>query len=197
MSTRLPLPLAVAAGALVLSQPRFAQEREDLTIPVGECVTIEDSLERFACYERMVEVARAGDAAHAETEVEKADTAIGADANEAAPASTATPAGVAEPARPAPRQAVSDDSFGFPVEADRPERGSQPEIRSIVAAVEESRPNLLTVTLENGQIWRQMQSQRYNLRAGHHVRISGTRWGDSYHLSADELYGFIQVERVK
>lgn len=147
-----------------LWQPSFAQRQAELTIPVGECVAIEDSLERFACYERLVDKAEA-------------------EANETT--------------RPTVNQAASDADFGLPAPDEERQRESPPDIRSVVTAIDDSRPSLLTVTLENGQIWRQMQSQRYNLRVGHHVRVYGTRWGDSYRLSADELYGFIQVERVK
>jgi hypothetical protein len=53
------------------------------------------------------------------------------------------------------------------------------------------------VTLENGQVWRQMETRRYNLRTGQEVRIYPTRWGNSYRLSVSELGSFIQVERIK
>jgi hypothetical protein len=158
------LSVAAAAGVLCLGQSGVAQRQAELTIPVGRCVTIEDSLERFACYEQLVD----------EAEAEAAETT-----------------------RPAVNQAATDADFGLSAPDEERQRELPPDVRSVVTAIDDSRPNLLTVTLENGQIWRQMQSQRYHLRVGHHVRIYGTRWGDSYRLSADELYGFIQVERVK
>lgn len=189
MRSRLLLPLSAAAGALVLSRPGLAQETEDLTIPVGECVNLEDSLERFACYERMVEAAR--EAVRREPElraVSEPEPRVPAEPEPLARTESERPAAV-EP---------SEDRFGFPEPArERQRTEAPPEIRSVVAAIEEPLHNRVTVTLENGQVWRQMVSQRYNLRVGHHVRVYGTRWGDAYRLSADELHGFIQVERVR
>ena len=53
------------------------------------------------------------------------------------------------------------------------------------------------VTLEHGQVWRQMNTKRYALREGQEVRIYPTRWGDSYRLSVVDGAGFIQVERIE
>jgi hypothetical protein len=39
--------------------------------------------------------------------------------------------------------------------------------------------------------------KEYGLRPGHHVRIYGTRWGSASRLSAEEVNGYIQVERVR
>jgi hypothetical protein len=81
------------------------------------------------------------------------------------------------------------------------ERGTQPadaaEFVSTITALDEDLRNRYTITLGNGQIWRQMLAKRYALRVGQEVRVYPTRWGDSYRLSAKRLKGFIQVERVK
>ncbi|HEU4619493.1 MAG TPA: hypothetical protein VFV10_15760 [Gammaproteobacteria bacterium] len=53
------------------------------------------------------------------------------------------------------------------------------------------------ITLENGQIWRQMTPEIYPLQEGFEVKIYPTRWGNAYRLSVEELGGFIQVERVQ
>jgi hypothetical protein len=53
------------------------------------------------------------------------------------------------------------------------------------------------ITLDNGQVWRQMQPKRYPLQPGYDVRIYSSRWGNSYRLSSPILNGFIQVERVR
>ena len=53
------------------------------------------------------------------------------------------------------------------------------------------------ITLESGQVWRQMNSKRYRLREGQEVKIKPARWGNSYRLSVSQLGSFIQVERVK
>ena len=66
-----------------------------------------------------------------------------------------------------------------------------------VAAVREILPGRIEVTLTNGQVWRQTNSDRYNLLVGHEVRIYPTGFGQYFRLSSKELRSFIQVERVK
>jgi hypothetical protein len=71
------------------------------------------------------------------------------------------------------------------------------EIVSTITELKETRPNVYTITLENGQIWRQVGSKRYPLRIGFEVRIYESRWQSSYRLSAVATNGFIQVERIR
>jgi hypothetical protein len=61
----------------------------------------------------------------------------------------------------------------------------------------ESGPRGWIVTLQEGQVWRQMIAKRFPLREGQEVRIKPTRWGDAYRLTAEDLSGYIQVERVR
>ena len=58
-------------------------------------------------------------------------------------------------------------------------------------------PNGWIITLEQGQVWRQMISKRFQLREGQQVRIYPTIWGKSYRLTLVDGGGFIQVERVR
>jgi hypothetical protein len=71
------------------------------------------------------------------------------------------------------------------------------EVTGRVAAVREILPGRIEVTLTNGQVWRQTNSDRYNLLVGHEVRIYPTGFGQYFRLSAKELRNFIQVERVQ
>ena len=61
----------------------------------------------------------------------------------------------------------------------------------------ETVPNSYVITLENGQVWRQMRAKWYPLRLGQRVRVHSTGWGDAYRLTIEETGGFIQVERVR
>lgn len=58
-------------------------------------------------------------------------------------------------------------------------------------------PTGWVVTLEKGQVWRQMLSKHYLLREGQQVRIYPTMWGKAYRLSVLDGPGYIQVERVQ
>lgn len=90
------------------------------------------------------------------------------------------------------------ETFGLrpPPPADEKERDAE-ELLGTIAALRQTVPNSYLITLENGQVWRQMRPQRYPLQIGHEVRIYPTRWGNSYRMTAVELNGFIQVERIQ
>ena len=159
---------ALAGSSLIWSPESLAQASGDLSIEVSECVELSSDPERFACYERLAEAALSE---RPSGEPESADA-------------TAAPAGSA----PANAEHVAPPSA-----QDSP----SPDIISTIAALDEIRPNVYTVELENGQVWRQVGSQRYPLRVGFDVRVYSTRWGHLHRLSAVDRGGFIQVERVR
>ena len=79
-----------------------------------------------------------------------------------------------------------------------PERAKKREPIEIVATVTELRqtvPNAYVITLDNGQVWRQSHPMPYPLRTGLVVRVRETQLG--YRLTAPELHGQINVERVR
>jgi hypothetical protein len=177
--------------AAALAPAVHAQETGRVLIDVGNCVELNAPGERLDCFEREV-------AAHR-------------------PAAPGTPASAPAPAAPAPTASVPAASppaaqrIGIPPAAapapaaaetrrDRREREEEPARQEIVATVTDLRvglPNAWSITLDNGQVWRQSPPKWYALRPGMQVRLSPTNWGDSYRLSAAELSGFIQVQRVR
>lgn len=74
---------------------------------------------------------------------------------------------------------------------------AQRDIVSTVASLREVQLGRLEITLANGQVWRQVNSDRYALAVGHEVRIYPTRFGSYFRLTAKALRSFIQVERVR
>ena len=94
-----------------------------------------------------------------------------------------------------------------PLPADPPDPVSRREARAAdrqereqtgqVASIREIQPGRVEVTLTNGQVWRQTNSDRYNLLVGHEVHIYPSGFGKYFRLSSPELGKFIQVERVK
>jgi len=103
-------------------------------------------------------------------------------------------------AQAAPTRAA-EDRFGLPDEEARARGSREPEgvreIRGEVAALREIVPGQLEITLTNGQVWRQTNSDRYALQPGFTVRIYPTRFGQYYRLTAEVLRGFVQVERIR
>lgn len=173
-------------------------------VDISACRTITDSLERFACYEKL---------AGTTTDVQPVAAPVSAanppqlqppiakivDTRENVPVSPAI-APPEDSAQPAIEQSQDVNLFGrisATVKA-RLVKGSEgkDELIDTVAALEQIGPQLLQVTLQNGQQWQQMQNKVYRLRVGDEVRIYPTRWGISYRLSGTRLASYIQVQRV-
>jgi hypothetical protein len=176
----------VSSGALVVLMngaaiaPGGAQARRVLTVDVGECVDLARGEERLACFDAQVERAREGGAAPRATGA--ASVAEGARAGEAISALEA-----------APVQRPADGG-------DRLRGRDSPSTPLVVAGVTELRqtvPNAFLITLDNGQLWRQVQPLRYRLRVGMQVQIYAPSLGKTLRLKTDDLRGYIQVERVR
>lgn len=171
--------LVSAVSASVGSPARFARAAGDPSIEVGECIEIESAGERLACFDRQV------DAALTEQSESTDDNIVPGVQNAPDDSPARGPTSPSRDASPARAPLVAE-------EAGQPE-----QIVSRIVALDERLPNAYLITLENGQTWRQVRSERYALRVGHHVRLHPTRWGSSYRLTAEESKGFIQVERVR
>jgi hypothetical protein len=66
-----------------------------------------------------------------------------------------------------------------------------------ITAIRERLPNAYVITLDNGQVWQQVQPEAYPLRPGLDVRIYPTDWGNSYRLIGAGTGRHIQVRRVR
>jgi hypothetical protein len=173
------LKVVGGAAAVLLGLARvpvaLGQSAEDLTVDLAECVDLAGAEERFACYEARVNAV-----------IEERDGAA-----EGA-ASAAAGADVAGRQIPAPAGPESVDAAAISSQEVASESG---EIVGTIAALRETAPDTYLITLDNGQIWRQVASKRYRLLTGMDVRIySG--WGNSLRLTAVGANGFIQVERI-
>jgi hypothetical protein len=74
---------------------------------------------------------------------------------------------------------------------------NEKQLRDTIAALEQMGPNIWTITLSSGQVWRQMEGKPYRLEVGDSVRIYQSFWGKSYRLTAPRLASFIQVQRIE
>jgi len=174
--------VAIALGAVC--QPAIAQDSKGLTVDVGDCVALEKPEERLACFEAQVEAAR-----HREVPARASEPTVPS-TDYAVPTGPSTDAVVESP-KSASESRSDENGRGA-------ERGSERQPVEIVAKVAELRqtvPNAYVITLDNGQVWRQAHPMPYPLRTGLVVRVRETKFG--YRLSAPELHGQIQVERVR
>lgn len=199
--------LLAAAGvigfAIVSIQAAVAENAGSLEIDVADCVALASPMERFACYENRARAAlgiELVDPPTPEEHVEGHDAkeaADGTDAISGMPADQAASLEVIhdDSARQTEVSTTAGENSGFGQRASTPEEPAQ--LFATIASLRETVPNSYLITLENGQVWRQMRPQWYPLQAGQRVRIYSTRWGPAYRLASEELNGFIQVERVR
>jgi hypothetical protein len=168
---------AVLLGVLAAASAG-AQPAEPVTADVGRCVAIQDPAERLACYEHEVDEAR---------QEHVAETPQPEAAAPAPPAAPATP---------------SIDISSLPRDAEREVAEAGAERLSVeyfgtIESVRELEPNVFLVTLDSGQVWRQVESKMYRLKPGARVRVYPTIWGYSFRLTVIGQGGFIQVRRVE
>ena len=178
------------------SAPVIAQEAGPVSIEVSDCIELATPAERLACFESRVDEVRAESAPPAAERAAAADES-GTEAAEveAAAEAAGNDAAAAAAGRGDAAGEAALDGFGLP-KSD--ESGfERDEMTATIASVRTVAPNRHVITLDNGQVWRQVHPERYRLRPGQHARIYSTRWGASYRLSVEELRGFIQVQRVQ
>jgi hypothetical protein len=130
-----------------------------------------------------------------------AGTSAAAVAADRAPSSTGAAESVAPKTAPAGQSPTpasersSVENFGLPPPEQRSPEREYVEIVATVTELRQTVPNAYVITLDNGQVWRQPHPMPYPLRTGLVVRVRETKFG--YRLSAPELHGQINVERVR
>lgn len=193
-----------ATGALAQAQDQAVLDA------IKQCSQLADATERYACFDRATAAAglRPGGAAPAAGAPAQSPRAPGAATTQSRiPASPPRPAepAAAPAAPPAPAPATAEGSrpgapFDPPaVEARRQatDNAEANSFRDRIVDLREREPGKWLITLESGQQWYQVESKRYALGKGMDVRIYPGLFGSSWRLSADELKGFVQVQRVK
>ena len=149
---------------------------EDLRV----CRSIEDPLERVACYDAAVDAAAADTTAPiiATTETSIRETTVVPD----------------EPAQPEVDPVIlfgrNESSIKDALEVE-----DISEIVFPVANVRKTPVGRLVIVLENGQIWVQADGERLNLKPGNEVRIR-TGLGGSYYLNKTSGSRSIKVRRA-
>jgi hypothetical protein len=181
----LSVAVAAATAGLAGLQAVLAQGSDEAAADLNECVNLESPEERFACYEARRD-AVLQEREHAQTAAE-AEAAAQADATE--PELPSTEAAQTHPNAEPAHQAESPAQPGQPA--------LPPEVFATITALRETVPDSYLITLDNGQVWRQVRPKWYPMRVGHEVRVYPTGWGTSYRLSVSGLNGFIQVERAR
>jgi hypothetical protein len=146
----------------------------DAQVEAGrQCAQLKDSLQRLVCYDRIF---LAGDA------------------------TPAPRAGVPSPL-PAPRVAVPAPAFGDEtLQRKSKEKPVEPgALEAKITALKETRPDVVRMTLDNGQTWQQMDmSSIFQVTVGDTVRIEKGKMG-GYRLTRTSRggSGWVRVARLE
>ena len=200
------------------------QTTESVIVDVGACVNIEARQQRLECYENRVnEMLRVreferGASQSANASAGQAPARAGAPSNSQRNAAIAATAATAATAASAPQAAAREEDAQeeelsraelrarrrseraqaqaqAAVEAAAALAAAPTEITAAVTEIREIEPNMVLVTLDNGQQWRQNRALRYPMQVGAVVTLRPSQWGSSYRLTDPAIGGFIQVER--
>jgi hypothetical protein len=170
----------LAITALLLAcGPALAAE--DAVQRAQRCAGISDSLERLVCYDGLFRTGQG--------------TSAPAPTMPAAP--PVVPAGVTPPAAPA----TANSDFGAD-QLRRSAREDEEEARTMTGTVtelRETRRNVFRITLENGQIWQQMDMDSlFHVEVGDTVEINRGRLG-GYRMARKSRggSGWVRVNRLK
>ena len=192
-------------GATLALLPALALSAEGQVEAARQCAQQKDSLQRLVCYDRIFQAENVVPTAQAAAPavappVAAAPAAVAAPAAAAAvsapkaAAAAASPAAGPAAATPASAPALGDESLK------KDKKSSQEAPKSLearVTAVRESRPELFRMTLENGQIWQQVEtSSLFHVKQGDLVRIEKGSMG-SYRMSLAKGSGWVRVTRVE
>lgn len=168
--------LLTGAVLLVSAQANAAIEQQ-----LTQCAGITDKLERLVCYDNLAASIQA-------TTVTNNNTAPIAVAPIVTPAAVATAAPVATAATNV------EDNFGMEVK--RVQENTTDKIYLDVESIAEDAYGALKITFTNGQVWKQTENRKFNLKVGEKVFIEKAALG-SFLMGTESRNAKVRVKRLK
>jgi len=169
----------MAAAIMLVSVQANASIEQQLT----QCAATADKLDRLICYDKLAENVKSVTPALASTQVAPATVAT-----VAAPTAVA----VATTAPQAPAANIVDD---FGMEAKRVQENTVDKIYLEVQSMTEDPYGAIKVTFTNGQVWKQTDGRKFNLKQGEKVYIEKAALG-SFLMGTDERNAKARVKRL-
>lgn len=167
-------------GAVLLVS---AQANASIEQQLTQCAAMTDKLDRLVCYDNLAASIRVDTIAH----------------NATAPTATAAPVAtsVAVATVAAPTVAVAtnvEDNFGMEVK--RVQENTTDKIYLDVESVAEDAYGALKITFTNGQVWKQTENRKFNLKVGEKVFIEKAALG-SFLMGTESRNAKVRVKRLK
>jgi hypothetical protein len=179
----------VLSFAAVLTTAQ-ASSSNSLAAQLKRCASLADASARLACYDAL-----SGVAAPSAATAQAAPSPSAGGSTGTPPSSSAAAAPVAAPGTSAASNIADFGVRNGPLQAERdPVREKQ--MLAVVSAVSFRGRGELVVTLDNGQVWRQIQPSDYPLKPGDHVEIDVAALG-SYRLWTPATRRATKVTRIQ
>lgn len=169
----------MAAAIMLVSVQANASIEQQLT----QCAATADKLDRLICYDKLAESVKGVTPALASTQVSPATVATIAAPTAVAVAATAPQAQAAN---------IVDD---FGMEAKRVQENTVDKIYLEVQSITEDPYGAIKVTFTNGQVWKQTDGRKFNLKQGEKVYIEKAALG-SFLMGTDERNAKARVKRL-
>ena len=190
------LQRALGAGVVLAWMPAVMFAADPQLDAARQCTQLKDSLQRLVCYDKALMEAPASTAPVA---VAPAPAVRAAPAPAPAPAASPAPAVAATaPVTPAAAPALGDESLKRS-QKQRKESDGPTSLEAKVTAAREVRQATYRVTLDNGQVWQQMDmSTLFQVGVGDVVRIEkGALGGFRMARVSNGRSGWVRVNRVE
>ncbi|ABM26479.1 MULTISPECIES: hypothetical protein [unclassified Shewanella] len=173
------LTIMAVAIAMVSVQANASIEQQ-----LTQCAATADKLERLICYDKLAESVKGVTPAIVNTQAPTTMTIVAPVSELAATVATTSQA---------PAANIADD---FGMEAKRIQENTVDKIYLEVQSTTEDAYGALKVTFTNGQIWKQTEGRKYNLKQGETVYIEKAALG-SFLMGTDNRNAKIRVKRLK
>ncbi|QYK12500.1 hypothetical protein K0I63_17455 [Shewanella rhizosphaerae] len=148
---------------------------------LSQCAAKQDKLDRLICYDNLA--AKVGNQSQASSHV--APVSKPAPTPQPKPAPQAAAVVASTPAAP-------EASFG---KVYKEEKAEVDKIVMTVKTVKKNQHGVLTISFDNGQVWKQNDTNRFKLKAGETVFIEKGALG-SFLLGKDDTNATIRVKRI-
>jgi len=197
ISRLMPGEKFVVTVTLLLAFAAAVRAQTPVLVDVSQCRKISVDLVRVACYDALADRALPGGQTQSnQTPLPAQNTPDNTDKQQVLEQNRQMRAELAR-LRKANQTGQNNDNqsqYGKSVQRVVTNAAGNTELNDRITGLQKT-PSGWIVTLANGQVWRQMNTQNYGLRIGQEVKIYPS-WGTSYRLAVKELGSFIQVERV-
>lgn len=171
----------IALFAVVTQLASVSVQAETLAQAMEKCRSVSNSVKRLVCYDQLAQ--RANNLEDSGLTEFYANRPVVMASPEARRNLDATET-----------QSAPQNSFGLEKRMAEQKSEEVSELRAVVGKVEETQRGKLIITLQDGQIWRQTDSQILSLSAGDSITISRGMLG-AFYLSKDGRNQSIRVKR--